>query len=65
MDADLKAQLDRIEQKLEATYIAAQKTRSYIFWTLVITAVVIIVPLLILPFAISSLLGSYSSALNM
>ena len=64
MDPDLKAQLDRIEQKVDAAFRSAEKTRKYILWTGIITAVVIILPLLFLPFAIGSLMNSYSSALN-
>jgi hypothetical protein len=64
MDPELKAQLDRIEQKADAAMRSAEKSRKYLLWTGVITAAVIILPLLFLPFAINSLLSSYSTALN-
>ena len=64
MDTDLKAQLDRIEAVAMAAKVSAEKTRKYLLWTGVITAVIIILPLLFLPFAIGSLMSSYGSALN-
>lgn len=64
MDTELKTQLDRIEAKVEAGRVAAEKTRKYLLWTGIATLVIIVLPLLFLPFAIGSLMSSYSSALN-
>ncbi len=63
-DTELKAQLDRIEATVQAAARSAEKTRKYILWTIVITAVLFILPLLFLPFAVGSLMSSYGSALN-
>ncbi|MDE2213148.1 MAG: hypothetical protein KGJ34_01255 [Patescibacteria group bacterium] len=64
IDPELKAELERLEQKIDAAYRSAEKTRKYIFWTIVVSVVVIVVPLLFLPFAVNSLLSTYSSALS-
>ncbi len=64
IDPELKQELDALNAKIDAAFQSAEKTRKYFLWALVITAVVIIVPLLILPFAASSLLSSYSTALS-
>lgn len=64
LDPELKGELDALKTNIEATYQAAEKTRKYLLWTLIITAAVIIIPLLILPFAVSSLFSSYTSGLN-
>ncbi|MGH7141168.1 MAG: hypothetical protein ACREGH_00850 [Minisyncoccia bacterium] len=64
MDPEMKAQLDRIEQIAEAACVSAEKTRKYILWTVIISVAVVVIPLLILPFAAMSLLSTYSSALN-
>lgn len=53
-------QLTRIEQKVDALYTSAEKTRKYFLWTLIITAAVIIVPLLILPLVLPFFLSSLS-----
>ena len=57
MDQDLEQRLTRIEQKIDATYIAANKTRKYMFWTFVISVVVIVLPLIGLVFVIPQFLG--------
>jgi hypothetical protein len=64
IDPDLDVRLKVLEQKIDATYNAAEKTRKYLWWTLVITAAVILLPLLFLPYAVNSLLSTYSTALN-
>ena len=64
MDSELKTRLDAIEQKLDATYHSAEKTRKYILWTVIITVAFIVIPLVLLPFAAGSLLSSYSDTLN-
>ena len=64
MDSELKSRLDSIEQKLDATRAAAEKTRTYILWTVIVTVTIIVIPLFLLPFAANSLLSSYSGALN-
>ena len=51
-------QLQRIEQKVDALYASSEKMRKYFLWTLIITAAVIVVPLLILPLVIPFFLNS-------
>ena len=53
----MNEQLDRIEMKLielegkvDAAYQSSEKMRKYMLWTGIITAALIIVPLLVLPF---------------
>lgn len=64
LEPELKAELDKLHAEVQAAYTSAEKTRKYIFWTIVGSALLIIVPLFFLPFAVNSLLGSYSTALN-
>ncbi len=65
IDPELKAEFDEIKAKIDATFRSAEKTRKYIFWTAVVTAALVIIPLLVLPFVASSLFSTYSSALNL
>ena len=58
-------QLDRIEKKLieveekvNSVYRSSERMRKYFLWTLIITLVLVIVPLLILPFVIPAFLQS-------
>ncbi len=64
IDPELKTALDALQTKIDKTFVAAEKTRKYMFWTVVITVALIVLPLLAIPFAIGPLLSSYTSALN-
>jgi len=47
------------DQKVDEIYKSVEKTRKYFKWTFIVTIVVIVLPLLFLPLAISRLLGAY------
>jgi hypothetical protein len=58
MDTDLDKRLTAIEQKLDATYAVANKTRKIFLWTLIIAVVTTILPLIGLLFAVPKLIDS-------
>lgn len=47
-----------LELKIDATYAAANKTRRYLLWTLIISVAVIVLPLIGLAFAIPAFMSS-------
>jgi hypothetical protein len=49
-----------IEKKLDAIFVSVEKTRKYFKWTMIITIVVIVLPLIGLVFAIPAFLKTYS-----
>lgn len=55
----LQEQLTRIEEKVDAAYRSAEKTRKYFLWTLIITLLSIVIPLIglfiFIPYYISTL----------
>ncbi len=55
---------ERLEQKIDAIYVSVEKTRSYFFWTMVVTLVLFILPLIGLVFAIPAFLSSYTSTIT-
>jgi hypothetical protein len=57
-DGDVSARLTAIEQRLEATFKAADKTRKYMMWTGIITIAMIILPLIGLLFVIPQYLNT-------
>ena len=59
MENDNIARLTELEKKIDAIYVSVEKTRKYFFWTMVITVVLFIVPLIGLAFAIPSFLTNY------
>lgn len=46
------------DQKLDAIYKSVEKTRKYFMWTLIISLLVIVLPLIGLVFAIPAFLGT-------
>lgn len=51
-------QLNRIEQKLDATYKSAEKMRRYFFWSSVITLSFLLLPLVVIPLVLPMFLAS-------
>ncbi len=62
MEQEILKKIEEMERKVEAVYLSVEKTRKYFLWTLIITAVVIILPLIAMLFVIPSLLNTYSPA---
>ena len=60
-DEQLSARIDGLERKIDAVYISAEKTRKYIFWTVVVTLVLVVLPAIGLIFAIPSFISTYSA----
>lgn len=59
MENEFHKQLDALNQKIDAIYFSVEKTRKYFFWTMVITFVVVILPVVGLLFAIPAFLNNY------
>lgn len=46
VEPELKSRIDILEQKIDAVYASVEKTRKYFFWTMIVTFVVFVLPLL-------------------
>ena len=64
IDPELAAKLDEISAKAEKAYRAAESARKYLFWTGVVTAVLIVLPMIGLMFVIPQFINSYTTALT-
>ena len=53
-----------MEKKIDAIYVSVEKTRKYIFWTVVITIVIVVLPAVGLVFAIPKFVSTYTDSLN-
>ena len=62
MEQEILRKIEELEKKIEAVYQSSEKTRKYFLWTLIITAIVIILPLVGLLIVIPQFLNTYSSA---
>ncbi len=63
-EQELAQKLTVLEQKIDAVYVSAEKTRKYFMWTLIASFVLFILPLVGLLFAIPSFLSTYSDLGN-
>lgn len=64
MEQELLDRLSRQDQKLEQIYISVEKTRKYFLWTLIITFVTFVLPLIGLVFAIPFFLSTFSGVMG-
>lgn len=59
---EVRDRLDRIEGKVDAVFVSAEKTRTYFKWTLIVTVATIVLPMiglaLVIPFFASTLGGA-------
>ncbi len=61
MDAELQKKFDEQQAKLDAIFVSVEKMRRYFQWTLILTVVFLVLPLIGLIFAIPYYLNSLSS----
>ncbi len=65
MESEILKQIQEQEAKIEQIYISVEKTRKYFQWTMIITIVLFVLPLIGLIFAIPAFLSSYSQIQNL
>lgn len=64
MDPKVQEQLDEQEIKVNQILQSVRKTEKYMRWTFWTTVVVVVLPALLLMFALPSMISSYTSALE-
>ena len=64
MENDTAKKLEMLEAKIDAIYVSVEKTRKYFFWTMIITVVVLVVPIIGLLFAIPAFMTNYVGAME-
>jgi hypothetical protein len=64
MESEIQNKLTVLEQKIDAIYISVEKTRKYFQWTMIVTLVALVLPMIGLLFVVPAFLTSYSSALE-
>ena len=60
----LQEQLDQQEIKINQIYESVKKTERYLKWTFWITVVVVLLPAILLAFAIPAFISTYTSVLG-
>lgn len=61
MENEILEKLKQNEEKIDKIFISVEKTRKYIFWTMIITVVFLVLPLIGIIFIIPTFLNTYSS----
>lgn len=64
IDPELSAKLDEIRTLADKAYRAAESTRKYLFWTGVVTVVLVVLPLIGLALALPAFITNYVNPLN-
>lgn len=64
MDDELRRRLDTQDQLLNSIFNSAEKTRKYFLWTLIITIVMFVLPLIGLVFVLPGFITTYLSTLG-
>ncbi len=63
-DQELRQKLDTLEQKIDAVYVSAEKTRKYFLGVIIVSVVAFVLPLVGLMFAIPSFLSTYGEMMS-
>ena len=58
-DLEIRQKIDALEQKIDAVYVSAEKTRKYLLTIIFVLVIAFALPLIGLFFAIPSFLSSY------
>jgi type IV secretory pathway component VirB8 len=64
VENDLAKKLEILEVKIDTIYVSVEKTRKYFFWTMIITVVVLVLPMIGLAFAIPAFMTNYVGAME-
>lgn len=61
MDEQLTQAVEQLNKKIDAVYSSVEQTRKYFLWTLIISVLVVVLPLIALALAIPSFLSLYTN----
>lgn len=59
MEPDLVQKIIELEQKVDAVYVSSEKTRKYFLFTIWVTVIMFILPLIGLLFVLPRILNTY------
>jgi hypothetical protein len=63
-EQEMKQAIAELSEKLDKVYVSSEKMRKYFLWTLIISVVLFVLPLIGLVFAIPSFINTYSTISN-
>ena len=64
MEQEILAKLEKQEAKIDQIYVSVEKTRKYFLWTMIITIVMFVLPLIgviaVIPWFLNTMLSAYN-----
>ena len=60
-DQETSEALKQLNEKIDTVYLSVEKTRKYMLWSLIMQLAVVLLPLVVLMFAVPFLLSSLSN----
>jgi uncharacterized membrane protein (DUF106 family) len=64
METELKQLIEAQQKKIDEIYESVEKTRKYLYWTMVATIVFFVLPLVAMIFIIPTIIGRYASMMG-
>lgn len=64
METEIKQLIEAQQLKIDEIYKSVEKTRKYLWWTMIATIAFFVLPLIGLMFVVPSFISSYSSSLS-
>lgn len=61
MEPDIAAKLEEIAENQRQVYATVEKTRKYMLWSFIMQLAVVLLPLIVLMFAIPFILSTFSN----
>lgn len=64
METEIKQLIEAQQKTIDDIYRSVEKTRNYLWWTMIATIVFFVLPLIGILFIVPQFISSYSSSLN-
>jgi type II secretory pathway component PulF len=64
MPEEILQKIEEQQKKIDAIYVSVERLRKYFMWTLIITFVTIVLPLIALVFVLPQFISTITSAYN-
>lgn len=67
MEQEIMKKLEEQDKKIDAIYKSVEKTRKYFLWTLIITIITVVLPMVaaafVVPWALKTMISAYGGLL--
>lgn len=64
METELKQIIEAQQKKIDEIYVSVEKTRKYLYWTMIGTVAFFVLPLIAMVILLPSIIGKYTSMIG-